>query len=198
MQMDVEIIPGYPCPSPRWGQPSAVQNRSRRFGGGRAETLDERDGAGVGFGALESCLLDQKCGNDPVDDLQDGREQFRMCSEQQAKRDRKREHPLAHRHPGDDVIDQVGGGLRHAPGATARAETATLATEGHELFMGTVGATQAQEAVGQDAALEKGIELLFDKLWQARAGLKLDVGQEGLEVFLYQLVEGGVFGTPPL
>jgi hypothetical protein len=35
---------------------------------GRAETLDERDGAGVGFGALESGLLDQKCGNDPVDD----------------------------------------------------------------------------------------------------------------------------------
>jgi len=46
------------------------------------------------------------------------------------------------------VIDQVGGGLRHAPGATARAETATLATEGHELFMGAVGATQAQEAAG--------------------------------------------------
>jgi len=71
------------------------------------------------FGALESGLWDEKCGNDPVDDLQDGREQLGMCSEQQANRDRKREHPLAHRHPGDDVIDQVGGGLRHAPGATA-------------------------------------------------------------------------------
>jgi hypothetical protein len=45
--------------------------------------------------------------------------------------------------PRDDVIDQVGGGLRHAPDATARAEAATLATEGHKLFMGTVGATQA-------------------------------------------------------
>jgi hypothetical protein len=33
--------------------------------GGRAETLDERDGAGVGFGAFESRLLDQKCRNDP-------------------------------------------------------------------------------------------------------------------------------------
>jgi putative transposase len=65
-----------------------------------------------------------KCANDPVDELQDGCEQLRMCSEQQAKRDRKREHPLPHRHPGDDVIDQVGGGLRHAPGATARAEAA--------------------------------------------------------------------------
>ncbi|MBA2591340.1 MAG: hypothetical protein H0U97_03380 [Gammaproteobacteria bacterium] len=65
------------------------------------------------------------------------------------------------------MIDQVGGGLRHAPGATARAEAATLATEGHELFMGTVGATQAQEAVGQYAALEKGIEFVFDEFGQA-------------------------------
>ena len=61
------------------------------------------------------------------------------------------------------MIDQVGDGLHHAPGATARAEAATLATEGHELFMGTVGATQAQETVGQYAALEKGIEFVFGR-----------------------------------
>ncbi|MGH8489338.1 MAG: hypothetical protein ACREXS_10880 [Gammaproteobacteria bacterium] len=50
--------------------------------------------------------------------------------------------------------------------------------------------------VGEDAALEKGVELLFDKLGQSRPGLQLDLGQEGLEVFSYQLVEDGVFGTP--
>ena len=38
--------------------------------GSRSETLDEGDRAGRGFGALESRLLDQKCRNDPVDDLQ--------------------------------------------------------------------------------------------------------------------------------
>jgi hypothetical protein len=43
-------------------------------------------------------LLDQKSGNDPVDDLQDRGEELGMCSEQKAKRDRKREHPLSHRH----------------------------------------------------------------------------------------------------
>ncbi|MGH8583757.1 MAG: hypothetical protein ACREWG_13450 [Gammaproteobacteria bacterium] len=52
--------------------------------------------------------------------------------------------------------------------------------------------------MGEDAALEKGIELFFDKLGQARLRLKLDLGQEGLEVFLYELVEGRLFGTPPL
>ncbi len=137
-----------------------------------------------------------KAANDPVDDSQDGREQLGMCGEEATKRDRKREHPLAHRHPGDDVIDQVGGGLGHAPGATARAEATLLTRKGDELLMGTVGATQAQEAVGQYAALEKGIEFVFDEIGQARSSLKLDLGQEGLEVFLNQLIEDGVFGTP--
>ena len=103
---------------------------------------------GVGFGAFEPRLLDQKCANDPVDDSQDGARAGEMCSEQQAQRDRKGQHPLAHRHPRNGVIDQVGGRLGHAPGATARTEAATLATEGHELFMGTVGVAQAQEAAG--------------------------------------------------
>ncbi|MGH8616008.1 MAG: hypothetical protein ACREYF_29350 [Gammaproteobacteria bacterium] len=31
-----------------------------------------------------------------------------------------------------------------------------------------------------------------------RPGLKLDLSQEGFEVFLDHLVEDGVFGTPPL
>jgi hypothetical protein len=33
--------------------------------------------------------------------------------------------------------------------------------------------------------LKKGIEILFDKSGQACPGLKLDLRQEGLEVFLY-------------
>ncbi len=46
------------------------------FVSGGSKTLDERDGAGLGLGALEPRLLDQKCGNEPVDDLQDGDEQL--------------------------------------------------------------------------------------------------------------------------
>ena len=37
--------------------------------------------AGVGIGTLECRLFDQKCRYDPVDDLQDRREQLGMCSE---------------------------------------------------------------------------------------------------------------------
>jgi hypothetical protein len=64
--------------------------------------------------------------------------------------------------------------------------------------MGAVGAAQAQKTMGQYAAFEKSIKLLFDEIGQARPSLKLDLGQEGLEMFLYQPVEGGLFGTPPL
>jgi hypothetical protein len=52
--------------------------------------------------------------------------------------------------------------------------------------------------MGQYAAFEKGIKLLFDKLGQARPGLRLDLSQKGLKVFLDQLVERCLFGTPPL
>jgi hypothetical protein len=54
----------------------------------------------VGFGAFESRLFNQKYRNDPVEDLQDRREELGMCSEQQAQRDRKREHPLPLPSPG--------------------------------------------------------------------------------------------------
>jgi hypothetical protein len=36
---------------------------------GRAETLDEGNGAGAGLGALESRLFNQQCRYGPVDDL---------------------------------------------------------------------------------------------------------------------------------
>jgi hypothetical protein len=48
----------------------------------------------------------------------------------------------------------------------------------------------------EDAAFQKGIELLFDELGPTCPGLQLDLVQEGIEVFLNQLIEGGVFGTP--
>ena len=103
--------------------------------GGRAKALDEGHRAGVGFGAFESRLFNQKCRYGPVDDLQDRREERGMCSEQQAQRDRKREHPLAHWHPGDGVIDQVGGRLRHAPGTAGGTKATPLTGEGYDSIL---------------------------------------------------------------
>ena len=57
----------------------------------------------------------RKAGNDAVDHLQHRGEQLRVSGEQDAQWDRKRQHPLAHRHLRDHVIDQVRGALRRAP-----------------------------------------------------------------------------------
>jgi len=62
--------------------------------GGRAEALDERDRTGVSLAAFASRLFDQKCGDDAVNARQQRREQIGMGGQQDAQRDRKREHPL--------------------------------------------------------------------------------------------------------
>ena len=87
-----------------------------------------------------------------------------VSSEQDAQRDRKRQHPLAHRHARDDMIDQVGGSLCHAPRPARGAKPSPLARKGYELLMAAVPTAQPQEAVGENAAVEKGVKLLFDKL----------------------------------
>jgi hypothetical protein len=50
-------------------------------------------------------------------------------------------------------------GLRHAPRTARRAEAAALAAEGKKLVVTAFAAAQPQEAMGQDAALEEGVEL---------------------------------------
>jgi hypothetical protein len=58
----------------------------------------------------------------------------------------------------------VGGGFRHAPRAAGGAKAAPLAGKRDQLLMGALGAAQTQKPVREDAALEKGVELGFDKL----------------------------------
>jgi hypothetical protein len=47
--------------------------------------------------------------------LQHRRDQLGLCGQQQAQRDRQRQHPLPHRHMRHDVVDEVLRGLRHSP-----------------------------------------------------------------------------------
>ncbi len=50
----------------------------------------------------------------------------------------------------------------------------------------------------ENAAFEKGIELVFDKRRQARSCLGFDLRQKSLELFLDQLIQDRFFGAPPL
>jgi hypothetical protein len=105
---------------------------------------------------------------------------------------------LPDRHARDDLIDQVRGALRHAPRAARRAKPAPLAGKRHQLLMRAVSAAHAQKTMRQDAAFEKGLELVFDELRQARTGSRFDLGEEGLELFLHHLIERRFLRAPPL
>jgi len=73
-------------------------------------------------------------------------------------------------HLSDDLIDQVCSALRYAPPPTRRAKPAPLAGKRHQLLMRTARTAHAQKTVRQYAAFEIGLELVFDKLRQARTG----------------------------
>ena len=50
--------------------------------------------------------------------------------------------------------------------------------------------------LGQDAALQKGHKLVFNKLGQAGSCLELDLGEKGLDVFLDHLIQRGLLWAP--
>ena len=104
----------------------AVQHQAVKVNveiGRRAKSLDQRDRAAVGIVSLQTRLPKQEARDDAVHHLQ---HQLGLCSQQQAKRDRQCQHPLAHRHVRNDVIDQVGRRMRHAPGSARRAKPRRL------------------------------------------------------------------------
>ncbi len=72
----------------------------------RAEALDQRDRAGLGYLFCEARLLDQVCGDDAVDDAQHPAHDLRPTGEQEAQWKRETEYPLAHGLFGQDFIDQ--------------------------------------------------------------------------------------------
>jgi hypothetical protein len=76
---------------------------------------------------------------------------------------------LPHRHARQNVVLQIGGGLGHAPRAARRADAAPFAAKGDERVARAAVAGQAQEPVGEYAAVEVGVELVFDELRQISA-----------------------------
>ena len=97
-----------------------------------------------------------------------------------AQLERKRQHPLAHRDLGQHLVDQVCGGLGHAPPPAGGTEPSTLAGERHEPFVPAVRAAHAQEAVAREPAFQIGAKLALD---EARDGpvAFARVREEGLE-----------------
>jgi hypothetical protein len=59
----------------------------------------------------------------------------------------QRLQPLTQQNMRDDLVDNMGRGLRHGPRAARRTETAPLATEARELVVAALGAPQPEETV---------------------------------------------------
>ena len=153
--------------------------------GRRAKSLDQRDRAAISPFSLQTCLPEQVARDHAVHHQQHGRHELGLCGQQQAQRNRQRQYPLAHRHARNDVIEQVRRCLCHAPGPARREEAASFAAEGHKLVVPAVAAMQAQEAVGQDAAFQEGVELVLHKLRQIGANRGLSLLEEGGGVLLH-------------
>ena len=61
--------------------------------------------------------------------------------------------------------------------------------------MTAVPAAQAQEAVGQDAALQEGVELVTDELRQPGTASLFGLGEESRCMLLHQAVQRGLLGA---
>jgi hypothetical protein len=98
-----------------------------------------------------------------------------------AKWVRKREHPLADRHRGEDAIHEVRCGVGHPAAATGGGRSHGACTRRAQAVVTTVVAMKAQEAVGEDAAAQERSKLLLDEV-RRRALARPRARQEGLEL----------------
>ena len=96
------------------------------------------------------------------------------------------------------MVEQVRRGLRHLAGSARLVEPSAFAAEATSLVVPAVGAAQAKKAVGQIAALEEGVELVFDELRQASPGCRLGLLEEGGGVLLHQAAQRGLLGAVAL
>lgn len=118
-----------------------------------AEALDERDAAaagaiaGLGEGALQ---LEELLSEEP----QQARFELRVACDAHVEVGRQGEDVLPQRDVREHMVDEVRGGLGRAPGGAAGAERAVLAGKGDEALLLALRAADADEAFGQNAAVE--------------------------------------------
>jgi hypothetical protein len=112
---------------------------------------------------------------------------------------RNREHPLSDRYARDDMVDQVRGRLGHAPTATPRAKSSSLARQADRVVAGAVAAVQANQAARQHSTVEERAQFLFHEPWHARRVVVRGGGlQERGKMGVQDFVEHAVLGLAVL
>ena len=95
------------------------------------------------------------------------------------------------------MIDQVGSRLDHSPCPATGAETPTLATERHQVFVAAAVTFDAQEAVLQQAAFQVLFELPADESGEM-ATRAFDLLNEPRIIFSNGSIERGLFWSMPM
>jgi hypothetical protein len=91
----------------------------------------------------------------------------------------------------ENPVNEMSCGIRYPPPATGGADCTTFAQIGHHAVLSAGIAVHAQEAVRQDAALQKLAELTLDEPLDKALPLALP-GQEGLEMLSDCIIENRV------
>ena len=101
---------------------------------------------------------------------------------------RQAQHPLAHGHPREHMVDEMRGPLGDAPPPTARAETPAVTRQGHQAVEPTPLTPEPRETSAECATLQEIAKLLLDEAGQALSVAEVShLGAKGLEVVAHHL-----------
>ncbi len=104
--------------------------------------------------------------------------------------------PLAHRNPGQDVIHETRGGLRHASTAATGTESPAAAGQTDEARAAAGVAREALKTPCHDSTTQVGAQLGADESGE-RTALGVEIGQELLEMAPKDGVQDRALGVPP-
>lgn len=128
-----------------------------------AEALHTENRAALGAldpGVLRTRAIGRERGLN--EDARQGGEHVGLEGGKPAQLERQRKDVLAHRHVGQDPVDQVCRAVGHTPARAARADRPAVTREGHKQIV-TAGVAMAPgEALAEHPALEVRSQLLLD------------------------------------
>ena len=166
----------------------------------RAEAVDEGDGTeprACGGGTREACRSAQESLYSRDEDPREGCDRALAVGEEAAQPLGHGDHPLAHGHWWDDMIDQVCGRLRHASAIARRTDASSLARERHHKSLAAALTSRPRKPEAEDAAFQILTQFLLHLCWDATL-LQQPPLEPTLQKLTDDLVKRRAFRPPPL